>query len=281
MSVINVPDVYIKNDSVYPDLFVYDFCMATDIVRTRVNLNMHMFSFLQVGKKHVHFAGTSVALNNKQSLLVKKGNHLWTEFIDINKEYNCKLLFFSDSKLLNFFNKYSIKIDVTSINLPCFIIENDKYINSFIDTLMSISYSEDGITNSLLEIKFEELLLYLIKKYNNDFIQYISSLISHKVSSFRNIVESHLNLSVEEIAFLCNMSLSTFKRCFRREYNTSPGKWLKERRLTKARELLQQGICAPSDVYLAVGYNSLPAFSTAFKNEFGINPKDIKQCNIV
>ena len=277
MSVINIPDIYIQDGSVYPDLYVYDFSMTTDIVKTRVNLNMHMFSFLQVGKKQVHFAGTSVAVNKEQSLLIRKGNHLWTEFIDSNSKYNCKLLFFSDSKLLSFLNKHSIKTDVSKGNVPCFIIENDKYINSFIDTLFSANYSEGGIMSSLLDIKFEELLLYLINKYDEDFIQYITSLVSHKVSSFRKIVESHLNLSVEEIAFLCNMSLSTFKRCFRREYNTSPGKWLKERRLMKARELMQQGVCAPSDVYHAVGYNSLPAFSTAFKNEFGINPKDIKQ----
>jgi hypothetical protein len=40
-----------------------------------------MFSFLQVGKKQVHFANTSMAVNSKQSLLLKKeigyGQNYW------------------------------------------------------------------------------------------------------------------------------------------------------------------------------------------------------------
>jgi transcriptional regulator GlxA family with amidase domain len=44
----------------------------------------------------------------------------------------------------------------------------------------------------------------------------------------------HSNLKLEEIAFLCNMSLSTFKRHFIVEYNEAPGKWLQDKRLQRA-----------------------------------------------
>ena len=83
------------------------------------------------------------------------------------------------------------------------------------------------------------------------------------------------NLRLEEIAFLCNMSLSTFKRHFTSEYNEAPGKWLKDKRLQKAKELLQEGQLKASDIYLEIGYNNLSNFSIAFKNKFGISPKDI------
>lgn len=42
-----------------------------------------MFSFLQVGKKQVHFVGTSIAVNKVQPLLLKKRKWLWTELLDI------------------------------------------------------------------------------------------------------------------------------------------------------------------------------------------------------
>lgn len=61
MSIENIPEIYIKNKSENLDLFVYDFRMTNDVVKSKVNLGMNMFSFLQVGKKQVHFAGTSVA----------------------------------------------------------------------------------------------------------------------------------------------------------------------------------------------------------------------------
>ena len=84
----------------------------------------------------------------------------------------------------------------------------------------------------------------------------------------------HSNLKLEEIAFLCNMSLSTFKRHFVNEYNVSPGKWLKNERLQKAKEMLEQGE-KPSEIYLDFGYNNLSNFSVAFKNKFRISPSEV------
>lgn len=72
--------------------------MTNDVVKSKVNLGMNMFSFLQVGKKQIHFAGTTVPVNKDQSLLLKKGNWLWTELLDTKTIYYCKLFFFSEKK---------------------------------------------------------------------------------------------------------------------------------------------------------------------------------------
>lgn len=71
MSIENIPQIYLDDTKETPDLFVYDFKMTHNVVKSKVNLGMNMFSFLQVGKKQVHFAGTSVAVNKDQSLLLK------------------------------------------------------------------------------------------------------------------------------------------------------------------------------------------------------------------
>ncbi len=67
MPIENIPEIYFKDKKECPDLFVYDFEMTNDVVKSKVNLGMNMFSFLQVGKKQVHFAGTLVAVNKDQS----------------------------------------------------------------------------------------------------------------------------------------------------------------------------------------------------------------------
>jgi AraC-like DNA-binding protein len=76
----------------------------------------------------------------------------------------------------------------------------------------------------LLLVKFEEIMLYLLYKYKEKFEFYLFFNFK-EVSPFKNVVESnvHSNLKLEEIAFLCNMSLSTFKRHFIVEYNEAPG----------------------------------------------------------
>lgn len=277
MPIENIPEIYIKDYKKNPDLFVYDFKMNQDVVKSKVNLSMNMFSFLQVGKKQVHFAGTAVAVNKDQSLLLKKGNWLWTELLDLDANYYCKLFFFSEKVLNEFLEKHIEHKETDKDPTPYFIIRNDTYITSYLNSLSTISDAPAVFMENLLAVKFEELMLYLLQKYGSKFKNYLHSLIVNRSSPFKKTVENHIhsNLKLEEIAFLCNMSLSTFKRYFLKEYKVSPGKWLQDKRLQKAKELLQGGEFKASDIYFEFGYNNLSNFSIAFKNKFGISPRDV------
>lgn len=277
MSIENIPKIYINNDKESPDLFLYDLKMSQDIIKSKVDLTMNMISFLQVGKKQVYFADTSVGVNAQQSLILKKGNCIWTELLDKEAIYYCKLFFFSDSELLEFLTKHCNSKQENK-EIPYFIIENDDYIASYLSSLSHVDINSTVLKNKLLSVKFEELLLYLMNKYGNTFESFLKSLISKEYSSFKKTVESNIysNLKLEEVAFLCNMSLSTFKRNFSKEYNEKPGKWLTDKRLQKAKEILEKGKLKPSDIYFEYGYNNLSNFSIAFKNKFGINPNEIK-----
>ncbi|BAX81843.1 helix-turn-helix domain-containing protein [Labilibaculum antarcticum] len=274
MSIENIPEIYLNKDEPVQDLFVYDFKMTSDVVKSKVNLSMNMFSFLQVGKKQVHFADASVMVNKKQSLLIRKGNWLWTELLDNDDIYYCKLLFFSENRLKEFLKKYTPKQESLKDEIPFFVIENDDYIASYLDSLSRMSAMSSSFNVNLLSVKFEEIMLYLTAKYGQKFELYLHSLISKETSPFKKTIESHVysNLKLEEIAFLCNMSLSTFKRYFITEYNESPGKWLQDKRLLRAKELLENGELKASDIYLDFGYSNLSNFSIAFKNKFGISP---------
>lgn len=277
MPIENIPEIYIGETAKNRDIFVYDFKMTSDVVKSKVNLSMNMFSFLQVGKKQVHFANTSKAVNSEQSLLLKKGNWLWTELLDTEAIYFCKLFFFSEKKLTDFLSKYTKNVKPYQEKVPYFVIKNDAYIKSFISSLSAKSFEDSPYSEAMLALKFEEILLYLLDKYGSEFEHYLHALISKEVSPFKSIIEDHVhsNLKLEEIAFLCNMSLSSFKRHFITEYHEAPGKWLKDKRLQKAKELLQKGELKASDIYLEIGYNNLSNFSTAFKNKFGISPTEI------
>ncbi|WP_417213298.1 helix-turn-helix domain-containing protein [Bizionia sp.] len=279
MAIENIPEIYITDKNKRPDLFVYDFKMTNDVVKSKVNLGMHMFSFLQVGKKQVHFAGTTVAVNKDQSLLLKKGNWLWTELLETEAKYYCKLFFFSEEKLKEFLEKHTANNHAVSDDIPYFLIRNDSYITSYLNSLSTIRQAPPIFMENLLSVKFEELMLYLLQKYGRNFELYLQSLIVKETAPFKKIIESkiHSNLKLEEIAFLCHMSLSTFKRHFIKEYNVSPGKWFHDKRLQKAKDTLEQGHLKPSDIYLEFGYNNLSNFSIAFKNKFGFSPKETAQ----
>lgn len=278
MPIENIPSSYFKDQEIQPELFVYDFKMTNDVVKSKVNLSMNMFSFLQVGKKQVHFAGNAVKVNKDQSLLLKKGNWLWTELLDTEAIYFCKLLFFSEKRLIEFLEKHTSNKFCSVKESPYFIIRNDAYIAAYVNSLATISEAPKVFAENLLAIKFEELMLYLLQKYGEAFKNYLYSLINTETSTFRKIVESkiHSNLKLEEIAFLCHMSLSTFKRHFVKEYQVSPGKWMQDKRLKKAKEILGQGTLKASDIYMEFGYNNLSNFSSAYKKKFGFTPRQIQ-----
>lgn len=278
MLIENIPQIY-TNHKQEIDLFLYDLKMEQNSVKEKVNLTTHMFSFLQNGEKQIHFAETSVKVDKEQSLLLKKGNCIWSELIDNNESYYCRLLFFSENLLKdfldkNFKGKQTNNIEVSSV---FFVIENDHYIKRYLSSLSSLMLTSSLLYKKLLSIKFEELLVYLLDKYGKPFENYLFSLISEEVSVFTKVINQSIqsNLSLEEIAFLCNMSLSTFKRKFIKEYGISPGKWIKEKRLLKAKKILANKEIKPSDIYLDFGYKNFSNFSIAFKKQFGINPSEV------
>ena len=281
MQIQNIPEIFLKKSELLKDLFVYDFKMNQDVVKNKVNLSLNMFSFLQTGHKQVHFEDAVVAVNNKQSVLIKSGNCLMTELLDSEQIYFCKLFFFTNKNIENFLEKHNYLLtklnEKKTTETSFFVIENDDFINSFVTSISAILRLESEATAQLLAIKFEEIMLYLAHKYGTSFVNYIQALASpDSNSSFRKIMEANVNtnLSLSEIAFLANMSLSTFKRHFAKEYDTNPGKWLQQKRLNQARIVLEKGSKKASEIYLDYGYNNLSNFSIAFKNEFGYSPKN-------
>lgn len=79
-------------------------------------------------------------------------------------------------------------------------------------------------------------------------------------------------LSLEEIAHFTGRSLSTFKRDFKKLCNMSPQKWIIERRLKAAYDMIKYEGSRVKDVYMEVGFKNQSHFSFAFKKQYGFSP---------
>ena len=66
-----------------------------------------------------------------------------------------------------------------------------------------------------------------------------------------------------------------FIRLFKTVFNTTPYKYIVEKRLHFALELLDTNYSI-SDISVLLGYTDVPAFSNAFKQQFGFSPKNYK-----
>jgi AraC-like DNA-binding protein len=84
------------------------------------------------------------------------------------------------------------------------------------------------------------------------------------------------DMSMTEFARASGRSLSTFKRDFKKMSELSPERWLTDRRLRSAFELLKRGRRV-SDACFDVGFKNVSHFSAIFKKKFGITPGEARK----
>ena len=80
------------------------------------------------------------------------------------------------------------------------------------------------------------------------------------------------NMPMEKFSYLTGRSITTFKRDFRKAFNTTPQRWLTKKRLELAHYHLVEKAARPVDVCYEVGFENLSHFSYAFKKQFGYPP---------
>lgn len=83
------------------------------------------------------------------------------------------------------------------------------------------------------------------------------------------------NLPLEKFGYLTGRSLTTFKRDFSKAFNTTPQRWLTQKRLKLAHYQFVEKKRKPIDVCYEVGFENLSHFSYAFKKHFGYAPTEL------
>ncbi|MDE6908453.1 MAG: AraC family transcriptional regulator [Lachnospiraceae bacterium] len=96
---------------------------------------------------------------------------------------------------------------------------------------------------------------------------YIKEAFSFIEQNFQNPI------SVEDIAASCGLNRSYFGKIFHEDIGKSPQEFLISYRMTKASELLKLTSLSIADIGNAVGYPNQLHFSRAFKNVYGIPPR--------
>jgi AraC family transcriptional regulator len=87
-------------------------------------------------------------------------------------------------------------------------------------------------------------------------------------------LDTHLDgdVDLQQVAAVCDLSLSHFARAFRQSYGKPPYRWLIERRIDKARDLLINTRLPLSDVAVRCGFTDQSGFNRSFKRIYGITP---------
>lgn len=136
--------------------------------------------------------------------------------------------------------------------------------------------SEEEPQKELIDLKMQEGILSLLKIDKNFFPILFDFTDPWKIDILDFLNENYMyDLTIEEIASYTGRSLATFKRDFNKVSELPPQRWLIQKRLEKAHELIEKERIKVTDVCYDVGFKNRSHFTTAFKKYYGYSPSEM------
>ncbi|MBE6738750.1 MAG: helix-turn-helix transcriptional regulator [Ruminococcaceae bacterium] len=142
------------------------------------------------------------------------------------------------------------------------------YVESFKNSQRIWVKKKSGFT-SKVKSELYNIIYNMQSEYN---IPYSNSSIIQPAVDYIHSNYYKENISVTELANLCNISVVHLRNTFIKIFATSPIKYINSLKMSRAKELLTSGLYTVSDVCYLSGYNDESYFSREFKKFFNITP---------
>ncbi|MBC6998072.1 AraC family transcriptional regulator [Cytophaga sp. FL35] len=269
------PDIF-KQLSVRDLLFVYYKCPQIDRLVHLYN-DYNFIAFSLEGERILHQGGDSWQVTPQTSYFQRKSAFIQ----ELPEAQNWQVLAFHvpDEFLIEFANEFmdSLPIDhLPESSSEMFIkIELNEVTRTFFHSLIPYFAQKIPPSEKLLELKFKELFLSILSNpLNKQLLAYILRLNDETKPPIWQVMEKNYayDLSLNEYARISSRSLAAFKRDFLDYYQTTPGKWLTDKRLKHATMLLKTTKQNVSDIVFHSGFKNVSHFSRIFKQKFGQSP---------
>jgi len=89
-----------------------------------------------------------------------------------------------------------------------------------------------------------------------------------------DLLEAHLDgkIALQQVAEACELSVSHFARAFKQSFRRPPYKWLLERRVDKARDLMTNSRLPLAEIAAQCGFVDQSALNRSFRRMHGVTP---------
>lgn len=158
-------------------------------------------------------------------------------------------------------------------------INNDFLIQKYIEGLLFYFENPSLVNDEILILKIKEIIILLSQTQDAENIRVIvSQLFSSTSYTFKQVIEANLfsQSGIEDLAQKTNLSLSSFKREFKKLYDDSPASYIKNKRLEKAAELLTASDQRITDIAFNCGFNDLANFTKSFHEKYKASPTNYR-----
>lgn len=261
---------------VLEDSFVYS-CSFEQQRSNEQFIPHHVLAFQFSGETHVKHQNGDLVLKKNQMLLVQKNQLAKSIKIpDSEEAYKSISVILTDAALQQYAIDNSIHENKIYKGEKNLLLKPDVLLESYFHSLLPYVERFEEINKKLAGIKTNEAIALLLRS-NPDLKFFLFDFSApYKIDLEKFMLQNyHYNVSMEHFAKLTGRSLAAFKRDFTQVFQSSPRKWLQEKRLDEAYHLIQQKKRKPTEIYLELGFENLSHFYTAFKQKFGMTPASI------
>lgn len=152
-------------------------------------------------------------------------------------------------------------------------------VQNYIESLKNLFENKNALTEDILILKLQEIILLLMQTDDQPQItNTIRSLFSERTFTFKETIETYLltPATLENLATLTNMSLSTFKREFKRIYDDTPQRYIINKRIEKVAFLLQTSDVSISSIGYDCGFSTPAHLTRVFKAKYKKTPTEYR-----
>ena len=138
-------------------------------------------------------------------------------------------------------------------------IEVDRLLTNYKESINILIDNPELADESIIKTKLKEFVLLMTKSKNAPSqLDFLSAIFKPLDIEFKSTIQHNIysNLSIDELARLCHLSTSSFKRKFKEAYNNSPRKYIAKKKVEKAAALLKTNSLRVSDIAYDVGFDS-------------------------
>jgi len=259
-----------------PDIKLSEF--FGKLFRTEVMFEHHMLVWFISGETKIIQAHTTYTFNAGDIFLIPR-NQLATviNYPKDGKPHKSVVMHLTRERLKNFYKKYKA-IGAANPLQNIHRFSNHPLLESCLASLVPYFDLSDNLPNDLANIKIEEAIS-ILRSIDTRVDGLLSDFNEPGKINLTEFMEHHymFNMTLDKFGYLTGRSVATFRRDFLKAYNTTPQKWLLQKRLQRAHLLIHQNNRKPTDVYLEVGFENLSHFSHAFKLHFGYPPNSLNK----
>ena len=238
----------------------------------------HTLIYIHSGELEISERNNKTILHKGDCAFMRRDNLMWLQKrVKEDKPYRSITLKFSNEYLREFYqsiNRGDIPADAQRDKSSLRVIPSCRPdIQSLFESV--IPYFDAGIrpSDEILKLKMTEGLYAILNTDPNLYASLFDFVDPWKIDIMEFMEKNYMNeLSMKEMAYYTGRSLSTFKRDFSHYSQLTPQKWLIQRRLKAAHELIRKGGKRVSEICYDVGFKNLSHFSRIYKEYFGVAP---------